>query len=250
MRSFFFRASFFGVNRRIICVGQKSLQIYVYLNFYINQMQNGNYDSTFFSPTGGESWGKRTKKIKWKKDEAELLIDLVRKYGEKWTRIEQKIKTKSAKQCMQKYKNMVKVERKGNWSEEEDKLLMEWVRVHGPNKWTECSRRILGRCGKQCRERWMNTLDPHVKRGNWTEQEQVVIFEQMQVNWSSWAMISKELPGRTENAIKNYFYSSLRRLRATKIFKFLLVTLFGQRGLEIKGKGKKIYCCKFAYNFA
>ena len=175
----------------------------------MNQSQKEN---TFPKAEKGKLWGKRTKKIKWKAAEASQLVELVKQYGEKWTRIEKKIKTKSAKQCMQKYKNMVKVERKGNWSEEEHRLLLEWVRVHGPNKWTECSRRIGGRCGKQCRERWMNTLDPKVKRGNWQQAEQTVIFEQMKVNWSSWALISKNLPGRTENSIKNYFYSSVRRL--------------------------------------
>ena len=195
-------------------------------------------ENTYLKKKKGKVWGKRTKKIKWKQEEAQLLIDLVKKYGEKWTRIEEKIKTKSAKQCMQKYKNMVKVERKGNWTEEEDKLLLEWVRVHGPNKWTECSRRIVGRCGKQCRERWMNTLDPQVKRGNWEQGEQSVIFEQMKINWSSWALISKELPGRTENSIKNYFYSSIRRLRATEIFKFLAIILFGSSSSEFEGKRK------------
>lgn len=187
-------------------------------------------------PLNTELWGKRTKKIKWKKDEAILLVKLVKKYGEKWTRIEKKIKTKSAKQCMQKYKNMVKVERKGNWTNEEDKLLLQWVKVHGANKWTDCSRRIEGRCGKQCRERWMNTLDPHVKRGNWEEKEQNTIFKQMKINWSSWALISKNLPGRTENSIKNYFYSSIRRLRATEIFKFLGMILFGNYFLKLSGK--------------
>lgn len=172
-------------------------------------------------------WGSRAKKIKWKDSEAKTLIELVKKYGEKWTRIEQLIKTKTAKQCMQKYKNLVKVEKKGNWTEQEDILLLQWVEVHGPNKWTECARRIEGRCGKQCRERWMNTLDPRVKRGNWKESEQMQIFEQMQENWSSWATISKHLQGRTENAIKNYFYSSVRRLKATCLFRFLQIVLFG-----------------------
>jgi hypothetical protein len=171
-------------------------------------------------------WGSRTKKVKWKESESKKLIALVKEYGEKWTRIESLIKTKTAKQCMQKYKNLVKVERKGNWTEAEDLLLLQWVEVHGANKWTECARRIMGRCGKQCRERWMNTLDPRVKRGNWTEEEQVQIFEQMQRKWSSWATISKQLPGRTENAIKNYFYSSVRRLKATLLFRFLKFVLF------------------------
>ena len=199
-------------------------------------MQSIKNENKNLNKKSDDQWGKRTKKIKWKPEEAQLLVNLVKKYGEKWTRIEEKIKTKSAKQCMQKYKNMVKVERKGNWTEDEDKLLLEWVRVHGPNKWTECSRRILGRCGKQCRERWMNTLDPYVKRGNWQEYEQTIIFNQMKINWSSWALISKELPGRTENSIKNYFYSSIRRLRATEIFKYLALILFGSNVMVLSGK--------------
>ena len=189
----------------------------------------------------GQNWGSRAKKIKWKESESNYLIQLVQRFGEKWTRIEQLIKTKTAKQCMQKYKNLVKVERKGNWTEQEDLLLLQWVEVHGPNKWTECARRIDGRCGKQCRERWMNTLDPRVKRGNWKEEEQMNIFLQMQENWSSWATISKHLPGRTENAIKNYFYSSVRRLKATALFRFLDLVLFEE---EI-GESKVIILDKF-----
>lgn len=182
------------------------------------------------------NWGSRTKKIKWKETESNYLIELVEKYGEKWTRIEKMIKTKTAKQCMQKYKNLVKVERKGNWTEHEDLLLLQWVEVHGPNKWTECARRIPGRCGKQCRERWMNTLDPRVKRGNWNEKEQMLIFCQMKKNWSSWATISKFLSGRTENAIKNYFYSSVRRLKATSLFRFLKEVLFTKKIVDDQGK--------------
>lgn len=188
-----------------------------------------------------QKWGSRAKKIKWKESEAKYLIELVQKYGEKWTRIEQLLKSKTAKQCMQKYKNLVKVEKKGNWTEQEDMLLLQWVEVHGPNKWTECARRIEGRCGKQCRERWMNTLDPRVKRGNWKESEQMRIFEQMQENWSSWATISKHLKGRTENAIKNYFYSSVRRLKATNLFRFLELALFG--GKSLPGPGNLHFGC-------
>ena len=186
-------------------------------------------------PTPSMPWGSRTKKVKWKQSESQLLIDLVKRFGEKWTRIEEQIKTKTAKQCMQKYKNLVKVERKGNWAEEEDLLLMQWVEVHGANKWTECARRIDGRCGKQCRERWMNTLDPKVKRGGWTEQEQLEIYRKMQSNWSSWATISKSLDGRTENAIKNYFYSSVRRLKATFLFRFLKFVLFDEEDAGLAG---------------
>jgi hypothetical protein len=55
---------------------------------------------------------------------------------------------KSPKQCMQKFKNSQRCVKKGNWTAEEDNLLYEWVENHGPNKWTECSKLIQGRCGK------------------------------------------------------------------------------------------------------
>jgi hypothetical protein len=126
----------------------------------------------------------------------------------------------------------LKKKKKGNWTEEEDKLLLEWVENKGPNNWTECSKNINGRCGKQCRERWVNALDPRIKRGNWEEQEHTLIFEQMKTNWSSWTLISKKLPGRTENAIKNYFYSSIRRLRTSDLFKFLRVLIFGEELMD------------------
>lgn len=118
--------------------------------------------------------------------------------------------------------------KKGNWREDEDQLLLDWVEANGPQNWTECAKKIRGRCGKQCRERWVNALDPRIKRGNWEEQEHALIFEQMKTNWSSWTLISKKLPGRTENAIKNYFYSSVRRLRTSKLFQFLRILVFGE----------------------
>ena len=125
--------------------------------------------------------------------------------------------------------NSLKRKKKGNWTEEEDKLLLEWVEHRGPTNWTECSKNINGRCGKQCRERWVNALDPRIKRGNWEEKEHTMIFDQMKTNWSSWTLISKKLPGRTENAIKNYFYSSIRRLRTSDLFKFLRILMFGEK---------------------
>lgn len=127
--------------------------------------------------------------------------------------------------------------KKGNWREDEDQLLLEWVEANGPQNWTECSKKIRGRCGKQCRERWVNALDPRIKRGNWEEQEHALIFEQMKANWSSWTLISKKLPGRTENAIKNYFYSSVRRLRTSKLFQFLRILVFGEEVGCRRGNG-------------
>lgn len=72
---------------------------------------------------------------------------------------------------MQKFKNSQRSAKKGNWSSQEDRILLDWVDNHGPTKWTECSKLIRGRCGKQCRERWVNILNPGVKKGNWSDEE-------------------------------------------------------------------------------
>lgn len=154
---------------------------------------------------------------KWTDSEYSSLVLLVRQYGEDWPVIASKFSNKTAKQCMQKFKNSQRSAKKGNWSPEEDEILLKWVKDYGPTKWTECSKHIKGRCGKQCRERWVNILNPHVKKGNWSGEEQNLIFDNLCVHYTSWSSMSKVLPGRTENSIKNYFYSSLRRLKSNPL---------------------------------
>lgn len=155
---------------------------------------------------------------KWTEKEYSTLVSLVRQIGEDWNRISATLDNKTAKQCMQKFKNSQRSAKKGNWTSQEDELLFSWVERHGPTKWTECSKEIKGRCGKQCRERWVNILNPDVKKGNWSDHEQDVIFESLSTYNTSWSAMSHVLPGRTENSIKNYFYSSVRRLKSNNLF--------------------------------
>ena len=154
---------------------------------------------------------------KWTEGEYSSLISLVRTQGEDWSKIAAKLPNKTAKQCMQKFKNSQRSAKKGNWMPEEDDILLRWVGENGATKWTECSKLIRGRCGKQCRERWVNILNPCVKKGNWSDEEQGLIFENLHRYHTSWSAMSKVLPGRTENSIKNYFYSSIRRLKSNPI---------------------------------
>lgn len=103
---------------------------------------------------------------------------------------------------------------KGSWTTEEDQALLAWVQRFGAQRWTDCSKVVQGRCGKQCRERWVNILNPQVKKGDWSELEQLTIFSSLVQYSTAWSTIARSLPGRTENSIKNYFYSSLRRIKA------------------------------------
>ena len=160
---------------------------------------------------------KKQETNKWTDAEYSALILMVRQYGEDWAVIASKLPSKTAKQCMQKFKNSQRSAKKGNWSLDEDEILLRWVSENGATKWTECSKLIKGRCGKQCRERWVNILNPQVKKGNWSEEEQNIIFENLYIHHTSWSSMSKVLEGRTENSIKNYFYSSLRRLKSNPL---------------------------------
>ncbi|KAG7988633.1 hypothetical protein I3843_03G197200 [Carya illinoinensis] len=101
---------------------------------------------------------------------------------------------------------------RGAWTAWEDKILINFVKVHGEGKWRDLPLRAgLLRCGKSCRFRWFNYLRPNIKRDNFSLEEEELIIRLHKLLGNRWSIIAGRLPGRTDNDIKNYWKVNLSK---------------------------------------
>ncbi|KAM0685067.1 hypothetical protein COBT_003724, partial [Conglomerata obtusa] len=142
------------------------------------------------------------RKSKWTENEDNLLKNAVVLHGEgKWSKISKYVVTKNAKQCLHRYKNTLQQGlRKGRWLVEEDNKLLEAVNLYTCKSWNKISEYVGTRNDPQCRERYVNILDPSIRRCKWTKEEDFLLYKTvLDLGEANWSNVSKRIFGRTDS---------------------------------------------------
>ncbi|CBI20887.3 unnamed protein product, partial [Vitis vinifera] len=182
-------------------------------------------------PPHGRTSGptRRSTKGQWTAEEDEILCKAVQRYkGKNWKKIAECFKDRTDVQCLHRWQKVLNPELvKGPWSKEEDEVIIELVNKYGAKKWSTIAQHLPGRIGKQCRERWHNHLNPAINKEAWTQEEELALVRAHQIYGNKWAELTKFLPGRTDNAIKNHWNSSVKKKLDSYIASGLLAQFQG-----------------------
>jgi hypothetical protein len=169
---------------------------------------------------------------KWLPAEDQRLTSLVEVYGKQWGLIASHMGNRSTSQISARWEKCLDPKlTKGPFTEDEDRIITEYVEQNGPHNWPGLSEILVNRSPKQCRERWMNHLNPSLVSTPWSREEDFLIFDNVQRIGAKWSLLSKLLDGRTDNAIKNRWNSSIsKRIQLDESGRRILVPDLPRRG--------------------
>ncbi|KAG5229816.1 transcription factor [Salix suchowensis] len=144
----------------------------------------------------------RILKREWTKEEDAQLRAAVETYGERdWQSVASTLEGRAGTQCSNRWKKTLHpaIRRVGRWTLDEDKRLKVAVKLFGPKKWDKIAQFVPGRTQVQCRERWVNCLDPSMNRDEWTEEEDLRLKAAIEECGYCWSKVAERLPQRTDN---------------------------------------------------
>ena len=135
---------------------------------------------------------------RWSEEETQRLVEAVGRYGHgQWTAIARVVRTRDAKACLQRYNHQLGGGDsrlvKGSWNTDEDSRLLkavtEFQREDGSVEWSRVADQVPSRSSQQCRERYVNVLDPRIRKGQWTSEEEDTLVEAVKVKGEMWSQV-------------------------------------------------------------
>ena len=154
------------------------------------------------------------KNVKWQKSEDELLMKLM-SMNERpnYSKLAESFPGKTGQQVAERWDKVLNPKLiKGSWTRREDEIIINYVKEHGTKNWRNLCALLPGRIGKQCRERWRNHLDPNINHSPWTPEEDDLLRRLHAQFGNHWVKISSMMTNRSDNAIKNRWNSTLKKL--------------------------------------
>jgi hypothetical protein len=165
------------------------------------------------APTRNRARNNASRGQKWTGEEDALLRRIVgQSTSMNWKALECQFPGKTSQQLFERWTKVLDpVLLKGSWTRQEDEIIIKYVHAYGCKSWTKLAKMLPGRIGKQCRERWMNHLNPDLSRDQWTPAEDQLLMELHREFGNSWSKIAARMPRRADNMIKNRWYSTLSK---------------------------------------
>jgi S-ribosylhomocysteine lyase LuxS involved in autoinducer biosynthesis len=160
------------------------------------------------------------KKARWSPEDDAKLTEAVQKHGKHWVTVAALVPGRTHKQCHQRWVHNLDAANgvKGKWTPEEDSNLIEAVKKHDKD-WVSVAAMVPGRTDKQCRRRWVDTLDPGKNTGKWTSEEDAKLTEATKKHGKNWVTVAAMVPGRRDNQCRRRWLDALNHVNKKNLGK-------------------------------